>query len=132
MTPKSLFSTRLLKKNHSSFDKAQDERVSTKFYTQEIPFVVSLDIHHTSLSMNGILSIISNLFPFVLSPSKDSERVFQIKDFSLFKSFAQALLIDAPGHSFILDPAALLFQNQSRSPSRYGKTLDAPLRFLPA
>ena len=30
-----------------------------------------------SLSMNGILSIISNLFPFVLSPSKDSERVFQ-------------------------------------------------------
>jgi len=30
-----------------------------------------------SLSMNGILSIILTLFPFVLSPSKDSERVFQ-------------------------------------------------------
>jgi len=31
-------------------------------------------IHHTSLCMNGIVSIISNLFPFVLSLSKDSER----------------------------------------------------------
>jgi hypothetical protein len=30
-----------------------------------------------SLSMNGIFSIISNLFPFVLSSSKDSERAFQ-------------------------------------------------------
>jgi hypothetical protein len=27
--------------------------------------------------MSGIFSIISNLFPFVLSASKDSERVFQ-------------------------------------------------------
>ena len=31
----------------------------------------------TMLSMNGIFSITSNLFPFVLSSSKDSERVFQ-------------------------------------------------------
>ena len=38
--------------------------------------MVSLDIHHTSLSMNGMFSIISNLFPFNLSSSKDSERVF--------------------------------------------------------
>src|SRR5919106_4418725 len=29
------------------------------------------------LSMNGIVLIISNLSPFVLSPSKDSQRVFQ-------------------------------------------------------
>ena len=39
--------------------------------------MVSLDIHHTSLSMNGIFLIMSNLSPFVLSSSKDSERVFQ-------------------------------------------------------
>jgi hypothetical protein len=31
----------------------------------------------TMLSMNGIFSITSNLFPFVLSSSKDSERVCQ-------------------------------------------------------
>jgi hypothetical protein len=39
--------------------------------------VVSLDIHHTSLSMNG--EIINGISPppFVLSLSKDSENVFQ-------------------------------------------------------
>jgi hypothetical protein len=35
-----------------------------------------LDIHHTSLSMNGL---VSRLSPFVLSVSKDSERVFSAK-----------------------------------------------------
>jgi citrate synthase len=60
--------------------------------------VVSLDIHHTSLSMNGIFSTISNLFTFVLSSSKDSERVFQQLVFQvLCLAFFRAIRNPKPG-----------------------------------
>jgi len=44
-------------KNHSSFDKAQDERASTKFCTQEIPFVVRLSNHERFYHTCGFLSL---------------------------------------------------------------------------
>ena len=49
---------------------------------------------------NGIFSFISNLFPFVLSSSKDSERVFQ-QPAKLTRSFQKKSVLSPPSMVFL-------------------------------